>query len=79
MKRVLCIVALATVTLSALGQSAGIKNRYTDPEIGSTVFIEKGNRAINLIGGYRSIKAGGDATGDGNRYLLCRANAQGEL
>lgn len=78
MKRVLCIVALATVTLSALGQSAGIKNRYTDPEIGSTVFIEKGNRAINLIGGYRSIKAGGDATSDGYSILSLLNIGEGE-
>ena len=78
MKRLLCIAAVVSVTMTAFSQNSGIMKRFTDPEIGSTVFIEKGNRAINIIGGYRSIKAGGDATGDGYSILSLLNIGDGE-
>ena len=80
MKRILCIAAAAFVSLAAMAQSeVGILNRFTDPDIGKTVFIEKGYRAINLVGGYRSIKAGGDATGDGYSILSLLNIGEGEF
>ena len=79
MKRILCIAAAAFVSLAAMAQSeVGILNRFTDPDIGKTVFIEKGYRAINLVGGYRSIKAGGDVTGDGYSILSLINIGEGE-
>ena len=79
MKRILCIAAAAFVSLAAMAQSeVGILNRFTDPDIGKTVFIEKGYRVINLVGGYRSIKAGGDVTGDGYSILSLINIGEGE-
>lgn len=78
MKRIICFAAVVSVTMSAFSQNSGILNRYTDPDIGSTVFIEKGYRAINLVGGYRSIRAGGDATGDGYSILSLLNIGDGE-
>ena len=78
MKRIICFAAVVSITLSAFSQNSGILNRYTDPDIGSTVFIEKGYRAINLVGGYRSIRAGGDATGDGYSILSLLNIGDGE-
>ena len=78
MKRIICFAAVVSVTLSAFSQNSGILSRYTDPDIGSTVFIEKGYRAINLVGGYRSIRAGGDATGDGYSILSLLNIGNGE-
>lgn len=69
----LAIIVLACFSLSAFAQStgpfSGILNRFTDPDKGSTVFIEKGNRAIGITGGYRSFGAAGDKTGDGYAIL----------
>ena len=78
MKRLLCIATLGSVAMSVFGQNSGILKRYTDPDIGSTVFIEKGYRSINLVGGYRSIRAGGDATGDGYSILSLLNIGNGE-
>lgn len=78
MKRLLCFAAVVSVAMSAFSQNSGILKRYTDPDIGSTVFIEKGYRSINLVGGYRSIRAGGDATGDGYSILSLLNIGNGE-
>lgn len=78
MKRLLCFATLVSVAMSVFGQNSGILKRYTDPDIGSTVFIEKGYRSINLVGGYRSIRAGGDATGDGYSILSLLNIGNGE-
>lgn len=78
MKRLLCFATLVSVAMSVFSQNSGILKRYTDPDIGSTVFIEKGYRSINLVGGYRSIRAGGDATGDGYSILSLLNIGDGE-
>jgi hypothetical protein len=80
MKRLSFVTAILFVSVSALAQNErGILNRFTDPEKGSTVFIEKGHRAINLTGGYRSIKAGGDAASDGYSILSLLNIGEGEF
>ncbi|MBQ4183455.1 MAG: hypothetical protein II652_00700 [Bacteroidales bacterium] len=58
MKKSIIIVVAALVGLSANAQ--GVLDRFTDPEKGRTVFIEKGNHAWGISGGYRSFKASGD-------------------
>jgi hypothetical protein len=59
MKKLITTLAVVLVGFSAFGQ--GILDRFTDPEKGSVVFIEKGNHAYGVSGGYRSFSAIGDA------------------
>lgn len=71
MKRLLITLALAWMTICASAQSP-IQNalsRFTDPEKGHTVFIEKGHYALGLSGGYRSFSAAGDGAGNGYSIL----------
>lgn len=70
MKKIL-VVATLLLTFEAFAQSpvAGILNRFTDPEKGKVVFIEKGSRAIGIRGGYRYLSANGYAEGDGFSVL----------
>ena len=48
---------------------AGILNRFTDPEKGRTVFVEKGNHAIGFSGNYYNFNAAGYTDGDGFSLL----------
>ena len=76
MKRILCI-ALCLLSVNAMAQ--GILNRFTDPEKGKVVFIEKGSRALGIAGGYRSFNAGGDVLGDGYAVLSLLNIGTGKL
>ena len=59
------ILALGVWTAGA----QGILDRFTAPEKGRTVFIEKGYHALGIVGGYRSFTVGGDDFGDGYAIL----------
>ena len=70
MKKILA-AALMLLSLQAMAQSPvpGILNRFTDPEKGHTVFIEKGNRALGISGNYYNFNASGYSEGDGFSLL----------
>lgn len=71
MKKILLISALLLAATAVFAQSP-IQNalsRFTDPEKGHTVFIEKGHYALGLSGGYRSFSAAGDGAGNGYAIL----------
>lgn len=70
MKKIVA-AALMLLSLQAMAQSpvAGVLNRFTDPEKGHTVFIEKGNRAMGISGNYYNFNASGYADGDGFSLL----------
>lgn len=63
----LAILALCLIPVSSMAQ--GILDRFTDPEKGHTVFIEKGYRALGISGSYRSFSAGSDGAGAGYSIL----------
>lgn len=72
MKKILSL-ALALVCLSAWGQEgpiAKITERFSDPEKGSPVFVQKGYRAIGISAGFRSFKVGGDSVVDGDGFSV---------
>ena len=58
-------VILLGVQAFAQSPVAGILNRFTDPDKGHVVFIEKGSRSIGISGSFRSISADGYDDGDG--------------
>ena len=76
MKKILCI-ALCLLYVNAMAQ--GILDRFNDPEKGAVVFIEKGNRALGISGGYRNFTAGGDVMGDGYSVLSLLNIGTGKL
>ena len=76
MKRLFCLV-LCLLPLSTMAQ--GILDRFTDPEKGATVFIEKGHWALGITGGYRSFQAGGEKSGDGFSILSLLNIGDGSL
>ena len=57
-KKLLLTLFLGLTALSAGAQ--GILDRFTDPEKGRTVFIEKGHRGYGISGSYRSFRAAGE-------------------
>lgn len=65
------VAALMLLSFQAFAQTpiAGILNRFTDPDKGRTVFVEKGNHAIGFSGNYYSFNADGYADGDGFSLL----------
>ena len=65
------IAALILLSFQAFAQTpiAGILNRFTDPDKGHTVFVEKGNHALGFSGNYYSFNAAGYADGDGFSLL----------
>lgn len=70
MKKILTLV-FVMAGLQAYAQSpiAGILNRFTDPEKGHVVFIEKGSRALGIKGSYSYFNADGYVSGDGYSIL----------
>lgn len=61
----------ATMLLAAVVSSAqGILDRYSEPGSAGTVFIPKGNKAIGISGGYRSINVGGEDPLSGDGYAI---------
>ena len=72
MKRSIIIVVAALVGLSANAQ--GLLDRFTDPEKGRTVFIEQGNHALGISGGYRSFRASGDEDANAGYAFLTLLN-----
>ena len=72
----------ATILMAGIVASAqGILNRYSEPGSAGTVFIPKGNKAIGISGGYRSINVGGEdpASGDGYAILSMLNIGNGEF
>ena len=70
MKRiVIAAFMLLGIEAFAQGPVMGILNRFSDPDKGKVVFIEKGSRAIGIKGGYRNFAADGYADGDGFSLL----------
>ena len=72
----------ATILMAGIAASAqGILNRYSEPGSAGTVFIPKGNKAIGISGGYRSINVGGEdpASGDGYAILSMLNIGNGEF
>ena len=82
MKRILCI-AFILLSFHAFAQNngsvGGILNRFTDPDKGHTVFIEKGHRALGISGSYRSFSAAGDGAGGGYAILSFLNIGDGKL
>ena len=72
MKKSIIIVVAALVGLSANAQ--GLLDRFTDPEKGRTVFIEQGNHALGISGGYRSFRASGDEDANAGYAFLTLLN-----
>lgn len=71
MKKLFCmILALVCLTAAAQGPIAKITERFSDPEKGHPVFIEKGCRGIGIRGSFRSFKVGGDSVVDGDGYSI---------
>ena len=70
MKRIIA-AALFLVCAQAFAQSpvAGILNRFSDPEKGHVVFLEKGGRSIGISGNYYNFDASGYSDGDGFSVL----------
>ena len=71
-KRILMLCAavlMGTAAASAQGPIQNALDRFTDPDKGRTVFIEKGHYALGISGGYRSFRAAGDGTGNGYAIL----------
>lgn len=65
------IAALMLLSFQAFAQTpiAGILNRFSDPDKGHTVFVEKGNHAIGFSGNYYNFNAAGYTDGDGFSLL----------
>ena len=65
------VAALMLLSFQAFAQTpiAGILNRFTDPDKGHTVFVEKGNHAIGFSGNYYNFNAAGYTDGDGFSLL----------
>lgn len=61
---------LSSTTVLAQGPIKNALDRFTDQEKGKTVFIEKGNRALGISGGYRSLTAGGEDALSGDGYAI---------
>lgn len=61
MKKLFLVLAFVLPGVSALAQSpiGNFLSRFEDPEKGSVTFIEKGNRAFGISGGYRRFTACG--------------------
>ena len=70
MKKII-VAALMLLSFQAFAQTpiAGILNRFSDPDKGHTVFVEKGNHAIGFSGNYYNFNADGYADGDGFSIL----------
>lgn len=64
------ILSLACLSAAAQDPVTHIMSRFSDPEKGSPVFIEKGTRAIGISGSFRSFKVGGDSVADGDGYSV---------
>lgn len=69
----------ACVSLYAQGPIQNALNRFTDPDKGRTVFIEKGHYALGISGGYHNFSAGGDAAGEGYSILSILNIGNGKL
>ena len=80
MKRILVFAAML-LSFEALAQSpmAGILNRFTDPDKGHVVFIEKGSRAMGIGGSYRNISTDGYTDGDGYTIISLLNVGDGRL
>lgn len=72
-------ILLASPVLSAQGPIQNTLSRFTDPEKGKTVFIEKGSRALGISGSYRSFNAGGNNVGEGYSILSLLNIGNGKL
>lgn len=70
---------LASAQAFAQTPVAGILNRFTDPDRGHVVFIEKGSRAIGIKGSYWSVSADGYADGDGYTIISLLNIGDGRL
>ena len=68
------LLTLALLLASVSVYAQGILDRFTDPEKGSVVFIEKGYHAFGISGGYRSFNAQGDADANAGYALLSLIN-----
>ena len=70
MKKIFVAAALL-LSVHAFAQSpvAGLLDRFTDPEKGNVVFIEKGSRSIGISGNYYNFDASGYSDGDGFSIL----------
>ena len=81
MKKLLVIV-LSLLSVSAWAQSGllgKITDRFSDPEKGHTVFIEKGYRSVGISGGFRSFQVGGDSASDAYTVLSILQVGAGKL
>lgn len=71
MKKIISLVLIfASLSAAAQGPISKITDRFSDPEKGSPVFIEKGYRALGISGGYKSFGVGGDSVADGDGYSI---------
>ena len=72
MRNVLFFAGLLLAGLTASAQ--GILDRYTDPDKGKVVFIQKGNHAFGISGGYRNFNVTGDDTNNSGYAILSLLN-----
>jgi len=72
MRNVLFFAGLLLAGLSASAQ--GILDRYTDPDKGKVVFIQKGNHAFGISGGYRNFNVTGDNSNNSGYAILSLLN-----
>ena len=81
MKKLFLVLAFVLPGVSALAQSpiSNFLSRFEDPEKGSVTFIEKGNRAFGISGGYRRFTASGETDGDGFSILTLLNIGEGQL
>lgn len=81
LSRIILLVAILSAGEAAFAQGLiqNTINRFTDPEKGRTVFIEKGYRSIGISGGYRSFNAGGEGIGEGYSILSLLNIGDGSL
>lgn len=78
MRNVLFFAGLLLTGISASAQ--GILDRYTDPDKGKVVFIQKGNHAFGISGGYRNFNVTGDNSNNSGYAILSLLNiGQGSL
>ena len=70
MKKIfIAALMLLGVEAFAQGPVSSVLNRFTDPEKGHVVFLEKGNRSMGISGNFYSFNAAGYTDGDGFSML----------
>lgn len=78
MKKLLFSLLFAAAAFPAMAGN-GILDRFTDPEKGRTVFIEKGSHAMGITASYRSLNVGGATAADGYSILSVLNIGDGKL